>query len=102
MMTHTHKKQPDEKQYFFDKPENVERVLKYFYRTCVLLVLVDFVVHRHILTAAENIPAFYAIYGFIACVALVLMATSMRKVVMRDKDYYTEEEKQGHEDKGKQ
>jgi len=37
----------DEKVYFFDKPENVKRVLNIFYSLCVILVLADFVVHRH-------------------------------------------------------
>ena len=34
------------------------------------------------------IVGFYCIYGFAACVALVLLATEMRKVIMRDEDYY--------------
>ncbi len=49
-------------------------MLKVFYVICGLLVLVDFMVHRHIYHDWENIPAFYAIYGFIGCVVLVLIA----------------------------
>ena len=82
--------QQDEKEYFFDKPENVKRVLKVFYAICILLVLADFVLHRHIGFDWEKIPAFYAIYGFIACVVLVIIAKEMRKVVMRKEDYYDE------------
>ena len=80
----------DEKIYFFDKPENVKRVLNVFYTLCVILVLADFVVHRHIGLVWENIPAFYAIYGFVACVALVVVAKLIRKVVMRNEDYYND------------
>jgi len=80
----------DEKVYFFDKPENVKRVLNIFYSLCVILVLADFVVHRHIGLVWENIPAFYAIYGFVACVALVVVAKLIRKVVMRKEDYYND------------
>ena len=80
----------DEKIYFFDKPENVKRVLNVFYTLCVILVLADFVVHRHIGLVWENIPAFYAIYGFVACVALVVVAKLIRKVVMRKEDYYND------------
>ena len=80
----------DEKIYFFDKPENVKRVLYVFYTLCVILVLADFVVHRHIGLVWENIPAFYAIYGFVACVALVVVAKLIRKVVMRKEDYYND------------
>ena len=80
----------DEKIYFFDKPENIKRVLNVFYTLCVILVLADFVVHRHIGLVWENIPAFYAIYGFVACVALVVVAKLIRKVVMRKEDYYND------------
>ncbi len=79
-----------EKLYFFDKPENVKRVLKGFYICCVLLVAADFIVHRHTGFDWEKIPAFYAIYGFAACVLLVLAARELRKLVMRKEDYYDE------------
>ncbi|GGK68453.1 hypothetical protein [Amphritea balenae] len=75
---------------WFDKPENVKKMLKVFYVVCALLVLVDFIVHRHIYHDWESIPAFYAIYGFIGCVVLVLIATEMRKFLMRGEDYYDE------------
>lgn len=73
---------------FFDKPKNVEMILRVFYVVCVLLVLADFAVHRHIYVSFEEIPAFYALYGFVACVVLVVLAKIMRKFLMRDEDYY--------------
>ncbi len=79
-----------EKKYFFDKPENVKWVLRVFYTICALLVVADFILHRHIGFSWEEIPAFYAIYGFVACVILVLIAKEMRKVIMRKEDYYDE------------
>ncbi len=79
-----------EKIHLFDRPENVDRLLKGFYVICILLALADFVVHRHIGFDWEKIPAFYAIYGFVACVLLVLIAKQMRKILMRKEDYYDE------------
>lgn len=76
------------KQDFFDKPENIAKILKVFYVICVLLVVADFIVHRHIYHDWENIPAFYAVYGFVGCVVLVLIAKLMRKVLMKEEDYY--------------
>lgn len=73
---------------FFDKPENINKILKVFYAICVLLVVTDFIVHRHIYHDWEKIPAFYAVYGFVGCVILVLIAKAMRKVLMREEDYY--------------
>ena len=77
-----------EKQYLFDKPKNVQRLLRGFYLCCVLLVLAEFVIHRHVYHPWEGLFAFHAGYGFVACVVLVLAATQMRKLVMRDEDYY--------------
>ena len=82
--------EPDNKKHLFDNPKNVERLLKGFYVICILLVIADFIIHRHITMGWENIPAFYAIYGFIACVVLVVIAKWMRKVIMRKENYYDE------------
>ena len=84
--------QRDEKQYLFDKPENVNRLLRGFYILCGILFALDFVVHRHISHSWEHLPGFYAIFGFVACVLLVLIAKEMRKVLMRKEDYYDVDE----------
>ncbi len=73
---------------FFDKPKNVNIILYSFYIICALLVGFDFIVHRHIYVSFEEIPAFYAIYGFVACVVLVVLAKLMRLVLMRKETYY--------------
>lgn len=66
----------------------VARLIRVFMGLCVLLFVADFFVDRKIHQPAERVPGFYAIYGFIGCVVLVLVAKQMRKVVMRDEDYY--------------
>lgn len=73
---------------FFEKEKNISRMLKVFYVICGLLVAADFIVHRHTYHSWEQIPAFYAIYGFVGCVVLVLIAKEMRKVLMRSEEYY--------------
>ena len=78
----------DEKLYLFDKPKNVQRLMRGFYVCCVLLVLAEFVIHRHIVHPWEWIFGFHALYGFVACVVLVLIATQLRTLLMRDEDYY--------------
>ncbi len=81
-----------EKIYFLDKAENVKRVIYIFYAVCILLFLADFVIERYTYHTLEKIPAFYAIFGFVACVVLVLVATQMRKFLMRGEDYYDSSE----------
>ena len=85
-------KQPDEKQYLFDKPQNVSRLLRGFYAVCGLLFVLDFVIHRHASRIWEGLPGFYAIFGFVACVVLVLLAREMRRLLMRREDYYDVDE----------
>ena len=85
-------KHTDEKQYLFDKPENVNRLLRGFYILCGILFALDFAVHRHVYLDWERLPGFYAIFGFVACVLLVLIAKEMRKVLMRKEDYYDVDE----------
>ncbi|WP_395341564.1 hypothetical protein PN836_019555 [Ningiella sp. W23] len=89
----------DEKPSFFDKPNNVKRILYVFYAVCVLLVALDFVVHRHIYLYFEEIPAFYAIYGFVACVVLVVLAKLMRILLMREENYYEKSESENRQNK---
>ena len=36
----------------------------------------------------EHWPGFYSLYGFVACVALVIAAKELRKLLMRDETYY--------------
>lgn len=66
----------------------VASLLKWFGAACVALFALDFFIERKTHAPREGIPGFYAIYGFVGCVLLVLLAKELRKVVMRDEDYY--------------
>ena len=79
---------PTEKQHLFDNPRNIQRVLYLLYGSCLLLLVLDFIVHRHLVHRWEGLIGFYAIYGFIGCVVLVLIAKWMRTFLMRDEEYY--------------
>lgn len=83
-----HNTSGDEKTYWLDQPKNQRTVRVSLYVACAILALVDLFVHRHIIFAIEKIPAFYALFGFVACVVLVWIATWMRKFLMRDEEYY--------------
>lgn len=74
--------------HFFDQPRNVKLLLRVFYAVCAALLVADFLYHRHVYHAFEAVPGFYALFGLAACVALVLAAKEMRKILMRDEDYY--------------
>ena len=74
--------------YWLDSPANVRKLVYGLYTLCAALMLLDFFYHKHIYFPFENWFGFFAWFGFIACVALVLLAKQMRKLVKRDEDYY--------------
>jgi hypothetical protein len=79
---------PNERTYWLDDPRNVDRLVYGFYVVCALLLAVDIFVPKHGPFAVEHIYTFYGVFGFVACVALVLIAKQLRRVLMRSEDYY--------------
>jgi hypothetical protein len=77
-----------EKRHVFDDPKNVKRAIHALYGVCALSVFAEFFIHRHVDHPWEKIFSFYGLYGFAACVVLVLVAKELRKVLMRKEDYY--------------
>ena len=84
--------QQEQKKYLFDNPRNVSLVVRGLYLVCIVLILLDFIVHRHISIEWESFPGFYGLFGFIACVAIVLIAILLRKALRRREDYYDVDE----------
>jgi hypothetical protein len=77
-----------ERAFWLDEPAHVERLVRGFYAACALLLLLDLFVPKHGAFAVERLFGFYAFFGFAACVALVLVAKQLRRVLMRPEDYY--------------
>lgn len=75
-------------------PKNVKRIVYGLFAVCILVVLADFLFFleqfdKHALYEWENWPGFYAVYGFVACVLLVLISKYiLRPLIKRDEDYY--------------
>lgn len=74
--------------YWLDDPRNVDRLVYGLYAICVVLLLADFFADRHGPFAVEHWFGFYGIFGFVACVGLVLAAKELRKAIMRPENYY--------------
>ena len=89
---------------WFDKKENVRKVLYGLFGACAFFVLLDVVFRltgfdKHPYFKWEQWPGFYAVYGFVACVLLVLIAKHiLRPLVMRAENYYDEGGKKGDDD----
>ena len=75
--------------HFFDKPENVKKVLGLFYVSLLVLIIMELLIPKDPHFSWEAFPSFYATYGFVACVGLVLGAKYiLRSIVKRKEDYY--------------
>ena len=72
----------------FDKPENVKRFLFAFYVSLVVLIIIDFFIHKHAEFPWEDSPNFFAVYGFVSCVLLIFIAKLLRMFIKREENYY--------------
>ena len=77
-----------DKVYWLDRSENVTKLFLGLCGVGLLLVIADLIVDRHDAVAFAQWYGFYAVYGFFACVALVLTAKALRRVLKRPEDYY--------------
>lgn len=75
---------------FFDKPENIKTLKILFYICLAITFVVDFfIVRKHIYFPWEDIPGFYALFGLIACILIIVMAKALGKLwLMKKEDYY--------------
>lgn len=55
---------------------------------CAGLGLADFVFQWGAIIAFEALPAAYGLFGFVSFVGIVFAGIGLRKVIMRDEDYY--------------
>jgi len=72
----------------FDKPENVKRLLNFFYASLILLLIIDFFIHKHAEFPWEGAPDFFAAYGFVSCVLLIFIAKLLRIFIKRKENHY--------------
>jgi hypothetical protein len=78
----------EEKIWWLDRSENVTKLYRAVWAVGLALVGLDLVIHRHAETPFDGWFGFYGVYGFVACVSLVVAAKGLRRIVMRPEDYY--------------
>ena len=55
---------------------------------CILLLLLEFVDHRHGEFKIEDFLFFPALFGYISCIVIFKVGVALRSIFMRDEDYY--------------
>jgi hypothetical protein len=73
---------------WLDRPSSIRLIIRILIAACVLSVLADFFYHKHADYSFQEWIAFDAVFGFAAYVGLVTSAKGLRRLLMRDEDYY--------------
>ena len=76
------------KKYWIDDMNNVKKIFWLLVIVCAALMISDLFYHKHIVYEFENWFGFFGFFGFFLSFALVLTARELRKILMRDEDYY--------------
>lgn len=74
--------------HWLERPGSVDKIIRFLGLICAAVVVADFFYEKHGHYSWEKFPGFYAFFGFVSCVALVLAARQLRRILMRDEDYY--------------
>ena len=77
-----------ERRWWLDDPRNVTKIVWALVVVCAALFFADASYEKHGHFAIERLFGFFAIFGFVVCVALVLVAKWLRTLLMRPEDYY--------------
>jgi len=90
----THHRADDSSAWWIARAENATKIWHALVTVCVFLILIDFGYHtfsheKHGYFDFETAIGFHAAYGFGAFVFVVLLGKELRKLIMRDEDYYT-------------
>lgn len=73
---------------FFDKPGSKTILAGIFICTLVALLVSDFFIHKHAYFSVGGAPLFYAVFGFVGCALLIVIAKQLRLFLKRGEDYY--------------
>jgi hypothetical protein len=73
----------------------LKTVVRICFGVLALLIVLDalpFIVDKeHAHTAAEHLPAFWSVFGFVACVAIIILSKWFGHAgIMQREDYYDE------------
>ena len=71
-----------------DRPGSAMKIVWALAVACLLLFLADFTYEKHGYFDVENIPGFFAGYGFVMFTGLILAAKGLRVLIKRREDFY--------------
>jgi hypothetical protein len=81
---------PGDRRDWLDDAKNVRTIVRALIAISAIAFLGSALYASHGF-AIEGVFGFYGVYGFVACVALVMIAKAMRRVLMRPESYYDDD-----------
>ena len=78
------------KQNWFYKESSIKKLWIGTIAVLALTVIAEFFIELHPHFKIESLFGFHALYGFLACVAMVLFAKVLGYLIKRKDDYYDE------------
>lgn len=80
-----------ERRYWLDDPRNIRKIVFGLVACSALAFLCSALYESHGGFGIQAWFGFYGIFGFIACVALVMIAKGLRRLLMRPETYYNDD-----------
>ena len=77
------------------RKENIRKLWMFFIAILTITVVAGLFVHQHESFGIEDSVGFFAWYGFITCVGMVVFAKLIGVFLKRPEDYYDTESKTG-------
>lgn len=74
--------------HWLDEPRNVRLLWRGFLAVLAATVLVELAVALHPHFSVESLFGFHALYGFLACLAMIVVAKGLGLLLKRPDDYY--------------
>jgi hypothetical protein len=78
----------EQRKYWLDRSGNVTKLYRGVWAIGIALIAADLFMHKHEEFGFAGWLGFYALFGFVACVTLVLTAKALRRILKRPEDYY--------------
>lgn len=80
-------------EHWLDNPKNVRKLWNGFLLTLALTVIIGALVDLHPHFAIERWPGFYAIYGFLTCLVMIVVAKGLGLLLKRPDTYYDQDKR---------
>ncbi|MDH3694588.1 MAG: hypothetical protein OER96_08475 [Gammaproteobacteria bacterium] len=78
-------------QHWLVQPKNISRLRVVFAVVLVLCVAAGFLVHQHVYFGVDGIFGFYAWFGLITCLLMIVVAKVIGIMIKRPDNYYDQQ-----------